>query len=509
LAVGLLAAFLLAAAPFISPTEDDVTGAVLCGFAIGWATLALLSARFTDQPQPWAAAPAVFMAVGGLLLIALGPTIREVLNWVWPPALLALVVWMFVGAHRQLRSRTRRWLLYPVFGVLVLAAVGGGLETVRESVDANAYPMPGQLIDVGGHRLHLHCTGSGSPTVVLQPGGGDFSSVMAWIAPAVADQTRVCVYDRPGRGWSEPTAEPQDAAQVATELHTLLDRGNVPGPYVLAGHSFGGLYVLAYADRYPDDVAGMVLIDSTNPATQADPQRATAYNGRSHDAITDRVAALGAAAARVGLVRLVGGLSYGDLPPKARDEIRAKTATAEYASGWVDEFVQANASAAEAAMLTAFGNKPLVVLTAGAETDPTHDAAQTKLATLSTNASHRVIEGASHAGLITDEHYASATTSGPRRHRVSAQRGPAAPVIRVVAKPVGPCPSSRSTRGNSGGPEPRTSSAPLQCHGVGRRSRVTSFGGRRSTLTSSRVATVCHRQRPASAGTGRGCKHGR
>ena len=410
LAVGLLAALLLAAAPFISPDENDVTGAVLCGFAIGWATLAVLALRFTNQPQPWAAVAALFMALGGLLLIGFGSAIRGALNWVWPPALLALVVWMFLGAHRQLHSRTRRWLVYPVLATLVLAAAGGGYQTVREAVDAHAYPMPGQLVDVGGHRLHLHCTGSSGPTVVLQPGGGDFSSVMAWIAPAVANQTRVCVYDRPGRGWSEPTGSPQDATQVATELHTLLQRGNVPGPYVLAGHSFGGLYVLAYADRYPDEVAGMVLVDSTNPATEADPAKATAYDGGSHDAITERLAALGAAAARVGLVRLVGSFGYADLPPQARDEVRAKTATADYASGWIDEFVQANASGAEAALLTDLGDKPVVVLTAGAETDPTHDAAQAKLAGLSTNSSHRVIEGASHPGLITDQHDAEATS---------------------------------------------------------------------------------------------------
>ena len=410
LAVGLLAALLLAAAPFIGPDENDVTGAVLCGFAIGWAALALLSMRFTDQPQRWAAVAALFMALGGLLLIGFGSAIRGALNWVWPPALLALVVWMFLGAHRRLHSRTRRWLVYPVLATLVLAAAGGGYQTVREALDAHAYPMPGQLVDVGGHRLHLHCTGSSGPTVVLQPGGGDFSSVMAWIAPAVANQTRVCVYDRPGRGWSEPTGSPQDATQVATELHTLLQRGNVPGPYVLAGHSFGGLYVLAYADRYPDEVAGMVLVDSTNPATEADPAKATAYDGGSHDAITERLAALGAAAGRVGLVRLVGGFSYADLPPQARDEVRAKTATADYASGWIDEFVQANASGAEAALLTDLGDKPVVVLTAGAETDPTHDAAQAKLAGLSTNSSHRVIEGASHPGLITDQHDAEATS---------------------------------------------------------------------------------------------------
>jgi pimeloyl-ACP methyl ester carboxylesterase len=411
LATGLIAALLLLAAPFISPDENDVTGAVLCGFAVGWAMLAILSTRYTDQPQRWAAAPALFMGLGGLLLIGFGSSLREVLNWVWPPVLLALVIWMFLRARRQLHSRSRRWLLYPVLAALAVASIGGGYQTAREKADANAYPMPGQLIDVGGHRLHLHCTGSGSPTVVLQPGGGDFSSVMAWIAPAVAAaDTRVCVYDRAGRGWSETADSPQDATQIAIDLHTLLQRGNVPGPYVLAGHSFGGLYILTYADRYPDDVAGMVLIDSTNPATHADPAKATAYDSGSYDAVTDRVAALGAAAARIGLVRLVGSFGYGDLPPQSRDEVRAKTATAGYASGWIDEFVQANASGAEAAMLTDFGDKPLVVLTAGAETDPTHDAAQNKLATLSTDSSHRVVESASHAGLITDEQYSKATT---------------------------------------------------------------------------------------------------
>lgn len=410
LATGLFAAVLLVLAPFVSPDENHVTGAALCGFAVGWAMLAVLSTRYTDQPQRWAALPALVMGVSGVLLLAFGDSLRPVLNWVWPPVLLALVIWIYLQARRQLHSRTRFWLLYPVLAVLALAAIGGGYETVREHADAAAYPMTGQLVDVDGHRVHLNCTGSGSPTVVLQPGGGDFSSVWARIAPAVAAHTRVCVYDRPGRGWSDPTDSPQDATQVATDLHTLLQRAHVPGPYVLAGHSFGGLYVLTHAERYPADVAGMVLIDATNPATQAVSANARAYDPGSNDAATSRVAALAAAAARVGLVRLVGSFGYGDLPPQPRDEIRAKTATAAYASGWIDEFVQANASGAEAAMLTGFGAKPLVVLTAGAETNPTHDAAQNKLATLSTDSSHRVVTGARHIALITDERYAKATT---------------------------------------------------------------------------------------------------
>src|SRR3954447_9983793 len=152
LATGLVVALLLVAAPFIPAEESAVTGAVLCGFALGWAMLAVLSVRFTDQPQRWAAAPALLMGLGGLLLIGFGTPVREVLSWVWPPALLALVIWMIVCAHRQLRSRSRRLLLYPVIAVLALASVGGGYETLREAADAAAYPMPGQLIDVGGHR---------------------------------------------------------------------------------------------------------------------------------------------------------------------------------------------------------------------------------------------------------------------------------------------------------------------------------------------------------------------
>src|SRR3954447_17969224 len=267
LATGLLAAALLVAAPFIHAGESAMTGAVLCGFALGWAMLAVLSVRFSDQPQRWAVAPALFMGLGGLLLLAFGSSVHGVLDWLWPPALLALVIWMGIQAHRQLHSRSRRWLVYPVLAVTALAAAGGGYATLGAAADARAYPRPGQLIDVGGHSLHLSCTGSGSPTVVLQPGGGEMSSNMAWIAPAVAGATRVCVYDRAGRGWSEPADTPQDAAQISTDLHTLLRRANVPGPYVLGGHSFGGLYVLTYAAHYPDDVAGMVLVDATNRAS--------------------------------------------------------------------------------------------------------------------------------------------------------------------------------------------------------------------------------------------------
>src|ERR687891_1621804 len=133
---GLVVGLLLVAAPFIPAEESELAGALLCGFALGWAMLAVLSVRFSDQPQRWAAAPALFMGLGGLLLVGFGSSVREVLNWVWPPAMLALAVWMLVCVHRQLHSRSGRWLLYPVIGVLALASLGGGYETVREAAEA-------------------------------------------------------------------------------------------------------------------------------------------------------------------------------------------------------------------------------------------------------------------------------------------------------------------------------------------------------------------------------------
>ncbi len=409
LATGLLAALLLVIAPFLPAQESAVTGAALCGFALGWAMLAVLSVRFTNQPQRWAAAPALFMGVGGLLLVGFGSPVHEALNWVWPPALLGLVIWMIISAHRQLRSRSSRWLLYPVFAMLALGAVGGGFETVQEAVDAKAHPMPGQLIDVGGHSLHLNCTGTGTPTVVLEPGAGEMSSNLGWITPAVARDTRVCVYDRAGRGWSEPADTPQDATQIATDLHTLLQAGHVPGPFVLAGHSFGGLYTLTFAARYPDEVAGMVLIDSTAPASTTTPRAASPGDGGSYDVI-GRVSALVSTSARFGLGRLYAQLATGSLPAQSQEEVDASTATAGNLRSTIDEYVQANTSMEQAASLDDFTDRPLVVLAAGSGSDTAHLASQNELATLSTNSMHRVIDGAAHEALVADEEYAAATT---------------------------------------------------------------------------------------------------
>jgi pimeloyl-ACP methyl ester carboxylesterase len=397
IAAGLIVAVVLVAAPFVPVSENTLTGVVLLGFALGWALLAVLSTRFSDQPQGWAAAPAAFLALVGLASFSGSAAVHTVLGWIWPPVLFGLVIWMFLRVRRQLRSRMGRWLLYPVLAVLAIASVGGGYQTVRASLDARAYPPPGQLFDVGGHRLHLYCTGSGGPTVVLEPGGGASSSDFAWITPAVARDTTVCVYDRAGRGWSDPVDGPQDGAQIAGDLHALLQRAHVPGPYVLAGHSFGGLYVQSFAAQFPDQVAGMVLLDSTAPK----PGPAPSGNPDPYNVI-GRVAALLGASAHLGAGRLLNPFSYTTLPARARDEARARSSTAGQLSSSVEEYGVANTSMQQASALTSLDAKPLIVLTADEGADDQWQSKQDHLATLSTNSLHRHAE-TTHGSLLSDE----------------------------------------------------------------------------------------------------------
>ncbi|WP_323099070.1 alpha/beta hydrolase [Intrasporangium sp. YIM S08009] len=402
-------ALILVLAPVVPAQEPRMAGAVLVGFAVGWAMVAGLTTRFTDQAQPWALVPAGFMGVGGVLLMAFGRAVSPVLDWVWPPVLLAMVVWMAVQVRRHLRGPSRRWLLFPVLGVLALASVGGGFQTVGAALAAGAHPVPGRLVDVGGHRLHLSCSGSGSPTVVIQPGGGEMSSNWAWIVPAVARTTRVCIYDRPGRGWSDPADAPQDGAALAAELHALLQRAGVRAPYVLAGHSFGGLYTLAFAAAHPDEVTGMVLVDSTAPAWRpgAAPSAPTA-NG-SYDLLA-RLSALAAASSRVGITRLYAETEGASLPPRARDEVRASMGRPDTLQSTIDEYAQAGRSAQQATALTTFAGKPLAVLTAGTGSAPDWFGKQDRLAGLSTNVQHRVVAGATHEALVADEAHAARTT---------------------------------------------------------------------------------------------------
>jgi len=134
--------------------------------------------------------------------------------------------------------------------------------------DAQTAPQipaaPGKLIDVGGHRMHLFCTGSGSPTVVVEAGIGDISTDWVFIQTAVSKFTRICTYDRPGYAWSEPGPLPRTYPQINLDLHELLAAANERGPFVLVGHSFGGPLVRSYTAIYPNEVASLLLVDTVH-----------------------------------------------------------------------------------------------------------------------------------------------------------------------------------------------------------------------------------------------------
>ncbi len=190
---GLILALVLTLLVFGGATEPIISGVALLAFALGWTLLAWLSERRTDQPQRWAYVPAIFMGVLGLAHLVFQPSdgVLRAFGWVWPVAAAGLAIWMIIQSRRSLHNWSRPVILYPVLAVLLLAAFGGGYETIREAMDESAYPMPGQLIDVGGHKLHISCTGSGTPTVILEAGLGQPAAMMSgWIQPGVATETQ-------------------------------------------------------------------------------------------------------------------------------------------------------------------------------------------------------------------------------------------------------------------------------------------------------------------------------
>jgi pimeloyl-ACP methyl ester carboxylesterase len=378
---------------FPGSAESVVTGSALLGFAAGWAMLALLSGRMTDQPQRWAWVPAVALATTGLGLLVTAPGDRALTaaGWVWPPVLLALAIWMGFRVRRSLTAGSGRWPLYPVVAVMAAAAVGGAVETVGLAIDQRTYSMPGRLYDVGDHRLHLDCTGSGGPTVVLMSGLGGNSAGWARIAPSVAGTTRVCAYDRAGQGWSEDASEPQDGVAAARDLHNLLDRAGEDGPYVLVGHSIGGDYAMTYASRYPEQVAGMVLLDTTNPYRTA--------AGTAHAGPPGPIALL-PSVARLGVGRLLPTSTWSALPEPAASQYGSFASSPRRWQNTVDEAATMPALLDHAQELSTLGSTPLVVLTAaGHDANPDWTSAQNRMAGLSTNSSHRQADAA-HAGLL-------------------------------------------------------------------------------------------------------------
>src|SRR4051794_19396732 len=397
LLTGAVSAAVLTLLVFPGAREHTTTGLALVAFAVGWAMLGVLTTRFTNQPQRWARIPAVVMGVTGVVLIAVAPGNDGLTasGWVWPPVLFALTTWMVVQLRRAMTGRAR-WLVYPVLTGLALASIGGMVETVALHHDSRTLAMPGQLYDVGGHRLHMNCTGSGSPTVVLSSGTGEVAQSWARITQGIAATTRVCAYDRAGQGWSDDVARPQDGRAIATDLHELLNTAGEPGPYLLVGHSLGGIYAMTFAAQYPGDVAGMVLLDSSTPEQfTALPDYPSAYR------MIQRTYGILPTVARLGVGRLFSTSAWSSLPQPAAGQVRAFGTSSRGLENARDDTSTYRVSFRQAQALRTLDGKPLVVLTAsGSITDTAGwSAAQDKLATLSSNVLH-IVADTTHAGVL-------------------------------------------------------------------------------------------------------------
>ena len=297
--------------------------------------------------------------------------------------------------------------LVATVALLVIAFVA---ELVAERRDRRRYPPPGQLVDVGGHRMHLSVAGGSkeAPTVILDSGMVSFSSNWAWVQGEVAKVARVVAYDRAGLGWSDPGPGPHDAGTNAEQLAAALRSVGLTGPYVLAGHSYGGLCMRAFAARHPDDVAGMVLVDASHPDQWKRFGISSKVLGWS-----DRV---GSVVARFGIFRLFDGeyrLLADGLPKRARAELmafastpRALTAAGYAAAAWDDVTRPLVNNAGDLA------DRPLIVLSVTQQPRKATELTelQATLPGLSSNSRHVTVQGAYHEGLLSRPEHARVVT---------------------------------------------------------------------------------------------------
>lgn len=400
---GVLVAALLCLVVFPGASEPTITGSALLGFGAGWALLASWSRR-TGRSQPWAWFPALTMTVSGALMVAIapGPELLSALGWVWPPVMGAVAVYCTIRVRRDLTG-LGRWLLYPVLVAIVLSSVGALHSKLSDLGDS--LPAPGQLYEVDGRTMHLDCHGEGSPTVVVQAGLGEMSASWARVTPGVERTTRICAFDRAGQGWSEESSQPSDGLHAAGDLHAVLAAAGESGPYVMVGHSTGGTYALNYAAAYPEEVAGMVLVDSSSPD-----QFTVLPNFASQFEFTRRVVALLPSLSRLGVGELLPASFFPDLPQPAADQVRAIASSPQGLRNQRDEQAAIADLFRQAQALTSFGDKPLVVLTATVGAAKGWETAQERLAALSTDSSHRFVN-TDHGGMLTDVHAADASVS--------------------------------------------------------------------------------------------------
>jgi pimeloyl-ACP methyl ester carboxylesterase len=271
-----------------------------------------------------------------------------------------------------------RRIFISVLALFLVIVVSTLLLGAKAKADLIAkYPQTGQMVDVGGYRLHIDCRGKGSPTVVMEAGLGEPSLMWTLVQPQVSTQTRVCVYDRAGLGWSDASPKPRTAEIMIEELHTLLKNAAIEGPYVMVGHSTGGMLVRLYAHSYPSEVVGMVLVDAQHEDQFTRLSTVIQQNIKATFAQSDQSLPLFRVVAATGIGALVPAVAAladnPQLPSPAREAfsalalsdpkfIEAKTAE--------QDAIFESLEQVRAAHITSLGNIPLIVLYHGITDNP-------------------------------------------------------------------------------------------------------------------------------------------
>ncbi len=326
------------------------------------------------------------------------------------------------------RGGVRTWLKRGFFGltltVIGLAGIGAIYQTIATAKDRRSYTPPGHLVDIGGRRIHLVVMGedTGQPAVILEAGMASFSSNFYWIQSELATATRVVAYDRAGLGWSDPAPEPQDAQQSAHDLHAALQAADIQSPYVVAGHSYGGLVVRAFTDLYPNEVVGMVLVDASHPDQWV--HMPVSREGK----VNAQSMIISGILARFGVVRffhLEKSLSAG-LPERPAAEMQAILAQPQpWKIGGEVLMIWNDRSRPQINQARRLGDLPLAVLSV---TEQPYFAdvltsLQADLSTLSSNSIHYILQGATHEGLVAEQEHARVVAATIRQVLESARTG--------------------------------------------------------------------------------------
>jgi pimeloyl-ACP methyl ester carboxylesterase len=309
------------------------------------------------------------------------------------------------GLLRTFGRRLRKFVLGVLVVLAALALLGAVYQAIGQALDRRALTPPGRMLAVEGETMHIHCTGAGAPTVVLEAGAFGFAQVWARVQPHLSEHTRVCSYDRAGLGWSDD-GDAHDGVAAAARLRALLTAADEPGPYVLVGHSLGGAMIRIFAARYPDDVVGLGFIDPTHPdQLERFPSEARA----AHERVT-RVLAVLAKLSYVGVTRVSNPLGrlHAGLPD---DDYRAAcmfNSSPHHIASSAAEFAAWDTTMRAARASRALGDRPVVVLSASEpmegmsrEIFEQGQRLHAEIAELSTRGRHVIVEDSQHMSLLT------------------------------------------------------------------------------------------------------------